>query len=105
RHPLPVRSGRSRRAHGNCQRRARRRPDRLPNPNSRQSNPYVPTNSPAIGDLFDLFNFSNDQGNSGSNDQGSNSNGDSGSNRPNLPKEPYARPIGRAVMPISNLAR
>jgi phospholipase C len=31
--------------------------DNLPNPTSVASNPYVPTNSPAIGDLFDLFQF------------------------------------------------
>jgi phospholipase C len=31
--------------------------DQLPDPVSRRNNPYVPTNSPAIGDLFDLFNF------------------------------------------------
>jgi phospholipase C len=31
--------------------------DNFPNPTSRSDNPYVPTNSPAIGDLFDLFNF------------------------------------------------
>jgi phospholipase C len=30
--------------------------DNLPNPLT-ASNPYVPTNSPAIGDLMDLFNF------------------------------------------------
>jgi phospholipase C len=41
---LPSISGRSR--------------DNLPNPTSTPSNPYVPTNSPAIGDLFDLFDFS-----------------------------------------------
>jgi phospholipase C len=41
---LPAISGRSR--------------DNFPNPVSTQSNPYVPTNSPAIGDLFDLFDFS-----------------------------------------------
>jgi phospholipase C len=29
----------------------------LPNPTSVPSNPYVPTNSPAISDLFDLFQF------------------------------------------------
>ena len=40
---LPTVSGRSR--------------DNLPNPISTMSNPYVPTNSPAIGDLFDLFDF------------------------------------------------
>ena len=31
--------------------------DNLPNPVSLQSNPYVPTNSPAIGDMMDMFNF------------------------------------------------
>jgi phospholipase C len=41
---LPTISGRSR--------------DNDPNPTIAASNPYVPTNSPAIGDLFDLFNFS-----------------------------------------------
>jgi len=25
------------------------------------ANPYVPTNMPAIGDLFDMFNFNRDQ--------------------------------------------
>jgi len=42
---LPTISGRSR--------------DNLPNPTSTMAvaNPYVPTNSPAIGDLFDLFDF------------------------------------------------
>ena len=34
--------------------------DNLPNP-VMQDNPYVPVNSPAIGDLFDLFDFSNSQ--------------------------------------------
>ncbi len=32
--------------------------DNLPNPIQTGSSPYVPTNEPAIGDLFDLFNFS-----------------------------------------------
>ena len=32
--------------------------DRLPNPKSRRGNPYVPVNRPAIGDMFDYFNFS-----------------------------------------------
>ena len=32
--------------------------DNFPNPTAAQNNPYVPTNSPAIGDLFDLFDFS-----------------------------------------------
>jgi phospholipase C len=40
---LPPISGRSR--------------DNLPNPVQKESNPYVPTNSPAIGDLTDDFNF------------------------------------------------
>lgn len=31
--------------------------DNLPNPVPSQANPYVPSNSPAIGDLTDLFNF------------------------------------------------
>ncbi len=42
--PLGTISGRSR--------------DNLPNPKAGEGNPYVPENSPAIGDLFDLFNFS-----------------------------------------------
>jgi phospholipase C len=31
--------------------------DNFPNPRYRRDNPYVPVNGPAIGDLFDLFNF------------------------------------------------
>jgi phospholipase C len=31
--------------------------DNFPNPVTREGNPYVPVNSPAIGDLFDLFDF------------------------------------------------
>jgi phospholipase C len=31
--------------------------DNLPNPKVSKDNPYVPTNSPAIDDLFDVFNF------------------------------------------------
>jgi phospholipase C len=31
--------------------------DNFPNPQASRSNPYVPQNSPAIGDLMDLFNF------------------------------------------------
>jgi len=31
--------------------------DNLPNPVTKKDNPYVPVNSPAIGDLFDLFAF------------------------------------------------
>jgi phospholipase C len=32
--------------------------DNFPNPITTSTNPYVPTNSPAIGDLMDLFDFS-----------------------------------------------
>ena len=32
--------------------------DNFPNPTTSTSNPYVPSNSPAIGDLMDLFDFS-----------------------------------------------
>ena len=35
--------------------------DNLPNPVASRHNPYVPLNTPAIGDLMDLFNF-NDHG-------------------------------------------
>jgi phospholipase C len=31
--------------------------DHFPNPNQNGVNPYVPTNSPAIGDMMDLFSF------------------------------------------------
>jgi phospholipase C len=31
--------------------------DNFPNPVADASNPYVPQNSPAITDLFDLFEF------------------------------------------------
>jgi phospholipase C len=31
--------------------------DNLPNPRSERDDPYVPVNSPAIGDLFDMFDF------------------------------------------------
>jgi phospholipase C len=31
--------------------------DNLPNPRAEASNSYVPVNTPAIGDLFDLFDF------------------------------------------------
>jgi phospholipase C len=37
---------------------SKRSRDNLPNPMQTAANPYVPTNEPAIGDLFDLFNFS-----------------------------------------------
>jgi phospholipase C len=38
----------------------RRSRDNLPNPIQLSDNPYVPVNSPAIGDLFDLFDFDQD---------------------------------------------
>jgi phospholipase C len=31
--------------------------DNLPNPSVKKANPYVPTNSPALSDLFDAFDF------------------------------------------------
>jgi phospholipase C len=31
--------------------------DNFPNPVAEKLNPYVPVNTPAIGDLFDLFDF------------------------------------------------
>jgi phospholipase C len=34
--------------------------DNFPNPIADDDNPYVPLNSPAIGDLFDLFRFNDD---------------------------------------------
>ncbi|MBU7441216.1 alkaline phosphatase family protein [Paraburkholderia fungorum] len=48
--------------------------DNLPNPVQLPGNPYVPTNSPAIGDLFDSFHFN---GNRGDNHDG-NGEGNSG---------------------------
>jgi phospholipase C len=38
----------------------RRSRDNFPNPKSDWNNPYVPENSPAIGDLMDLFDFDRD---------------------------------------------
>jgi phospholipase C len=38
--------------------------DNLPNPHPHRDNPYVPVNSPAIGDLFDMFNFDTGDGHS-----------------------------------------
>jgi phospholipase C len=34
--------------------------DNFPNPRASRSNPYVPLNSPAIGDMMDLFSFGRD---------------------------------------------
>ncbi len=36
--------------------------DNMPDPRTTRDDPYVPVNSPAIGDLFDLFDFSNGNG-------------------------------------------
>jgi phospholipase C len=41
--------------------------DRFPNPVVDEGNPYVPLNSPALGDLFDLFQFDQDSGRGGGN--------------------------------------
>jgi phospholipase C len=38
----------------------RRSRDNFPNPRADEDNPYVPKNSPALGDLFDLFDFGHD---------------------------------------------
>ena len=35
--------------------------DNLPNPRMVDDNAYVPVNMPAIGDLFDLFDFDRDR--------------------------------------------
>jgi phospholipase C len=35
--------------------------DNLPNPVAHEDDPYVPLNSPAIGDLFDMFDFGRDR--------------------------------------------
>src|SRR5262244_1129763 len=35
--------------------------DNLPNPRMTAANPYVPTNMPAIGDLFDMFDFNRER--------------------------------------------
>jgi phospholipase C len=36
--------------------------DNFPNPKSDDDNAYVPKNSPALGDLFDLFDFDHHDG-------------------------------------------
>jgi phospholipase C len=36
--------------------------DNFPNPVTSLSNPYVPLNTPAIGDLTDLFSFGKGKG-------------------------------------------
>jgi phospholipase C len=39
--------------------------DNFPNPRVDEDNPYVPLNSPALGDLFDLFDFDHHDGDHG----------------------------------------
>jgi phospholipase C len=42
--------------------------DNFPNPISHPNNPYVPLNSPALSDLFDMFQFKHGHGNGNGND-------------------------------------
>jgi phospholipase C len=42
--------------------------DNLPNPIAKRDDAYVPTNMPAIGDLFDMFDFGDDGRHSGDGD-------------------------------------
>jgi phospholipase C len=42
--------------------------DNLPNPRVDDSRPYVPVNMPAIGDLFDMFDFGRDHDQNGNRD-------------------------------------
>ncbi len=44
--------------------------DNFPNPRVDEDNPYVPLNSPAIGDLFDLFDFGHHDGDHNGDDHG-----------------------------------
>jgi acid phosphatase len=44
--------------------------DNLPNPVAEHGNPYVPQNSPAIGDLMNLFTFAKHDGHDGDHDHG-----------------------------------
>jgi phospholipase C len=50
--------------------------DNLPNPVQRNNSPYVPVNAPALGDLFDMFNFDSGHGQGGDNQQNGNANAD-----------------------------
>ncbi|WP_367161226.1 alkaline phosphatase family protein (plasmid) [Kozakia baliensis] len=61
--------------------------DNLPNPITSSNNPYAPTNSPAIGDLMDMFDFSSssdskghDGSTTGNHSGGGSSSGQSGHN-------------------------
>jgi len=55
----------------------RRSRDNFPNPRVEKDNPYVPVNSPAIGDLFDMFQFDKDN----DRDRGKDGDGDGGGRR------------------------
>jgi phospholipase C len=44
--------------------------DNFPNPVADEDNPYVPVNTPAIGDLFDLFDFGHHDGDHDGDDHG-----------------------------------
>jgi len=48
--------------------------DNFPNPKADRDNPYVPTNSPALGDLFDFFHFDRDGDRDGDGDRDLNRN-------------------------------
>jgi phospholipase C len=50
--------------------------DNLPNPVSFRENPWVPVNMPAIGDLFDMFDFDLDSGHGGNGHQDQDGRGD-----------------------------
>jgi phospholipase C len=39
----------------------RRSRDNRPNPTMNTADPYVPGNMPAVGDLFDMFDFDHDE--------------------------------------------
>jgi phospholipase C len=49
--------------------------DNFPNPVSHPNNPYVPLNSPAISDLFDMFQFKHGHGHDGDGNGGGNGGG------------------------------
>jgi phospholipase C len=41
--------------------------DNLPNPVMSSTSPYIPTNIPAVGDLFDMFDFEHEHEDAGAN--------------------------------------
>jgi phospholipase C len=53
--------------------------DNFPNPVSHPNNPYVPLNSPALSDLFDMFQFKHDHDGGGGHEHG-NGNGNGNGN-------------------------